>query len=254
MTPLRYVELETGFGCYVPQSTSGDTAEIGFIHDEIFHGNCYLQGGITLGEDAVVVDAGANVGLFSLYVKTRYPNARVLAIEPMPATYAALEANLGRHGCLGVTPLRAALGARAEPEVVFTYFEDLPGNSTRYPDLKAEVGRLPGTAAEREYRERLFATVREVRMPVEPLSDVLSRTGFTGPVDLLKIDVEGAEADVLAGIAETDWPRIRQVVLETQHDGPRLRALLGERGFTVTAARPEGVLAGLDTETVRAWR
>jgi len=254
MTSLRYVELEAGFGCYVPQSTSGDTAEIGFIHDEIFRENCYLRDGITLDAAAVVVDAGANVGLFSLYVKARYPRARVLAIEPMPATYAALEANLGRHGCLGVTPLRAALGARAEGEVTFTYYEDLPGNSTRYPDLKADVGRLPGTAAEREYRERLFATAHEVRMPVEPLSDVLARTGFTDAVDLLKIDVEGAEADVLAGIADADWPRIRQVVLETQHDGARIRDLLASRGFTVTAGRPEGVLAGLDTETVRAWR
>ncbi|MFJ1765696.1 hypothetical protein ACIOD2_35590 [Amycolatopsis sp. NPDC088138] len=43
-------------------------------------------------------------------------------------------------------------------------------------------------------------------------------------------------------------------VMETQHDGPRIRALLAARGFSVTAARPEGVLAGLDIEAVRAWR
>jgi FkbM family methyltransferase len=254
MTTLRYVELDTGFGCYVPGSVSGDTAEIGFIHDEIFREHCYVRDGITLAEDAVVVDAGANVGLFTLYVKALRPRARVLAIEPMPPTYAALEANLGRPGCRDVTPLRAALGARAEGEVAFTYYEDLPGNSTRYPELKADVSRLPGTAAEREYRQRLFAAAHEVRVPVEPLSDVLARTGFTGGIDLLKIDVEGAEADVLAGIADADWPRIRQVVLETQHDGPGIRALLAARGFTVTAGLPDGVLAGLGTETVRAWR
>ncbi|MEA5363539.1 FkbM family methyltransferase [Amycolatopsis sp., V23-08] len=88
-------------------------------------------------------------------------------------------------------------------------------------------------------------------MPRAPFRDGL-RSADAGRT-LLKVDVEGAEADVLAGIAETDWPRIRQVVLETQHAGPHLRALLAARGFTVTTARPEGVLAGLGTETVRAW-
>ncbi|MFD2420823.1 FkbM family methyltransferase [Amycolatopsis pigmentata] len=256
LTGLTYVEFDTGFGCYVPDGEAGDTTEIAFIHTEIFSEHCYLRRGITIGEDAVVVDVGANVGLFTLYVKQLRPRARVLALEPMPATFEALRANLDRHGVTGVTPLRRALGARPEPDVAFTYFADVPGNSTRYPESKAAIGDQAATPEDRACRERLFAHRREVRMPVERLSDVLATAGLPGTIDLVKIDVEGAEADVLAGIDDHDWARIRQVVLEAQDSGTSAatRAILAERGFTVGADRPEGVLGELGVETVYARR
>ncbi|WP_188990732.1 FkbM family methyltransferase [Saccharopolyspora thermophila] len=251
MAGLRYVELDAGFGCYMPES--GDTTEIKFIYSEIFRGNCYLRGGLALHDDAVVVDVGANVGLFTLYVKQRWPRARVVAIEPMPRTYEALLANLDRHGATGVTPLRRALGARAEPDVAFTYFLDLPGNSTRYPEQKARIGELAGTPEERAHRRRLLADRYEVRMPVERLSDVLAEVGPSGPIDLVKIDIEGSEADALAGIDDHDWARIRQVVLEVQ-DFAGAPAVLAERGFTVTSEQPGDVLGDLGTQTVYARR
>jgi FkbM family methyltransferase len=55
-------------------------------------------------------------------------------------------------------------------------------------------------------------------------------------VDLMKIDVEGAEWAVLQGIEASDWPRIRQLALEV-HDVEgrveRTRALLEDKGYTV---------------------
>jgi Methyltransferase FkbM domain len=55
-------------------------------------------------------------------------------------------------------------------------------------------------------------------------------------VDLLKIDVEKSELDVLHGIAETDWPRIRQVVSEVHDVDERattMERMLATRGFSV---------------------
>ncbi|CAN0151235.1 unnamed protein product, partial [Ectocarpus sp. 13 AM-2016] len=52
-------------------------------------------------------------------------------------------------------------------------------------------------------------------------------------IDLLKIDVEGAELDVLLGIEQQDWPKIKQVVAEVHPVGDRVtRAceLLGRHG------------------------
>ncbi|WP_010312115.1 FkbM family methyltransferase [Saccharopolyspora spinosa] len=78
-----------------------------------------------------------------------------------------------------------------------------------------------------------------------------------GAIDLLKMDIEGAEADALAGIGDHDWARTRQVVLEV-HDfagaPAAVRTTLAERGFTITADRPEGMLGGLGTKTVYARR
>jgi hypothetical protein len=55
-------------------------------------------------------------------------------------------------------------------------------------------------------------------------------------IDLLKIDAEGAEWEILAGIDESDWPRIRQLTMEVHVSAlvDRIRASLEARGFTVT--------------------
>ena len=54
------------------------------------------------------------------------------------------------------------------------------------------------------------------------MSDVLRETGIDN-ISLLKVDVEGSEMDVLAGIAKDDWAKIRQIVMEIHDaDGERV--------------------------------
>jgi hypothetical protein len=67
------------------------------------------------------------------------------------------------------------------------------------------------------------------------LSDVIFREEGLEHIDLLKIDVEGAELDVLRGISDGDWPRIRQITMEVENDAlaEAITALLLERGFRV---------------------
>ncbi len=61
------------------------------------------------------------------------------------------------------------------------------------------------------------------------------RTYDIDRIDLLKVDVEGAEYEVLEGIEDADWPRIRQVALEVHVDGDehRVRSFLEGKGFDV---------------------
>ena len=82
-----------------------------------------------------------------------------------------------------------------------------------------------------------------------------------GPVDLLKVDVQRAEMDVLAGIDDEDWAAIRQVVLEV-HDragGPtagRVQAvvkLLAAHGYATVVDQEES-LRGTDRYMVYASR
>lgn len=72
--------------------------ETRFLYDEIFSAESYLQGGITLREDAVVFDVGANIGMFSLFVGARCPSADVFAFEPVPDVFDVLRSNVERHG------------------------------------------------------------------------------------------------------------------------------------------------------------
>ena len=86
---------------------------------------------------------------------------------------------------------------------------------------------------------RLF--LRHFVRPMTTVSEVLRDNPGT-VVDLLKIDVEGGELAVLEGIAEGDWPRIRQLVVEVHEVDGRIdamRALLEERGYHTTVDRED---------------
>jgi FkbM family methyltransferase len=64
--------------------------------------------------------------------------------------------------------------------------------------------------ARRRYVRHTLLAAGEERCALCTLSEVLAQQHLAH-VDLLKIDVEGAELDVLRGVLPADWPRIRQV-------------------------------------------
>jgi FkbM family methyltransferase len=214
-------------------------SEVQFIHHEIFEDRCYLRGGITLPDAPTIVDVGANIGLFTLFMTRERPAARVLAFEPMPDTLAALRRNVETHGLSGVTVLPYALGTAREDGVRFTFYPRLPGNSTRYPEDKAIGEEQSIEMIGREAHERAMEA-REVEVDVRRFSEVvpaaLAEAGADGTIDLLKVDVEGAELDVLAGLDDADWARVSQVVVEVQDLHGRLDAVTGllrSQGFTL---------------------
>ncbi|HEY0638323.1 MAG TPA: FkbM family methyltransferase [Pseudonocardiaceae bacterium] len=226
MSDGKLVELDPTLSVF-----ASSAIEARFLHEEIFTEGCYDD--IVLPEHPFVVDVGANIGMFLLWVARRHPGAEVLAFEPMPDSVALARRNLELHGVTGVTLHEVALGAEAERDVVFTFYPMIPGNSTRYPEIKevqkANMARtLAVKVVERMHRGR------EVTVQVERLSAFLTADR---PIDLLKLDVEGAEVDVLLGIDATHWPLVRQVVMEVQDLGGRLAAVrdvLRRNGFEVT--------------------
>lgn len=203
--------------------------EARFLHDEIFRTGCYDHA--ELPQRPLVVDAGANIGMFALYIKRRYPAAEIFAFEPAPDSAAVLRQNIQLHDLTGITLHEVALGSQPEKTAPFTYYPSAPGSSTRYPEqtgpARAAVGRIfSDRVAERLYRGR------EINVRVERLSAFLTAGR---PVDLLKIDVEGAELDVLLSIDPPHWPLIRQAILEVPENTDHLTAvcdLLSSHGLT----------------------
>ena len=220
----------------------------------------YLRHEISIQAGDCVVDVGANIGLFSLEAARR--GARVHAFEPMPATFAALDANAREFGDGKIRAHNLALGAVAGV-ATFAYFRWMSSLSTRFPEW-IQNNAAPGVAAVLDdaelsprfswfrrapnwLRRALVALVvralmqpRPVPCRVETLSRAIHALGIS-EIDLLKIDVEGAEWDVLRGIGAGDWPRIRQIVAEVHdEDGrvARVENLLRQHGFAV-ASEPE---------------
>jgi len=226
--------------------------EVDFSVHEIFSEDLSAHG-LQLPPDGVYLDVGANIGLFSLYLRDHCPTARIIAFEPMPAVFAALECNLAAMTPPGLAvPL--ALGAEAG-WAEFDYFPGVAALSTQNHEvgktMSAGLRRLLGgqqagddvqdildkTGAAEAVADTAFLDdllrPETVRAQIDTLSAQMAALGVDA-VDLLKIDTEGAEREVLAGLAESDWPKIRQLLVEVHLGAEVTEAMAAElqgRGF-----------------------
>jgi phthiocerol/phenolphthiocerol synthesis type-I polyketide synthase E len=243
-------------------------AELLQFYDDIFEKRVYTRHGITLRAGDCVFDVGANIGMFTLFVASQVPGARILAFEPAPPLHAILRANAAPYG-ERVTLFDCGLSRRAG-SAELTFYPHSSGMSSFYPDEHEEKAALRTLIRnERERgREGIAAVLRyedelvEQRFrkeawtcPLRTLSDVL-REHPVPRIDLLKIDVEKSEMDVLAGLSVEDWVRVEQVVLEVHDLGDRLREvseLLQSRGFAV-ALEQDDLYRGSDRWNLYALR
>src|SRR5689334_12221452 len=81
------------------------------VVDLVMRKGVYTRPGFEIGPEDVVVDIGANIGMFTLLAasKTRAP---VIAVEPSPPQFAALEANVAANGFTNVRAVQAAVSDR----------------------------------------------------------------------------------------------------------------------------------------------
>ena len=199
---LKLIELGDGLQVYALS-----VMEARFMYDEIFKEDCY---GVDLPEQPLVIDVGANIGMFAIFIKQRYPDAEVLSFEPMPESASLLRRNIALHQLDRVTVHELALGSEAERNVSFAFYPMLPGHSTRYPETKVLPMTQMAADVEPKVVEQMYRA-REVNARVDRLATFLPPDRR---VDLLKVDVEGAEADVLLGIDTHQWPQIQRAILE----------------------------------------
>lgn len=79
----------------------GSSAEAFFIYREIFEERCYAKGGLEVHMGGIVIDVGANIGLFGLWVAGGGAGGipgSVLAVEPLLPNVEMLRHNLASHG------------------------------------------------------------------------------------------------------------------------------------------------------------
>ncbi len=138
-----------------------------------------------------VFDVGANIGVFTLNAAGKRRCHRVYAIEPDPETFARLLKNLQSNALGNVVAIQKAAGKGP----AITPFARGPAST---------LGHLCPSAAQ--------ATGSELVVEVVTLASVIQQHRIR-VVNLLKLDVEGAEADVLRG-AEPELHRIERIVME----------------------------------------
>ena len=136
-----------------------------------------------LREGDFAIDVGANFGWYStLFSRIVGSSGRVLSFEPVPATKRILERNLALNHCLhNTTSEQVALGSESGWAQIYVF--------RGLPDGQASIS----PQGRRDY------TIYEIEM--RTLDEILSG-GQANPF-LVKVDVEGAEKDVLMGAQET---------------------------------------------------
>jgi len=134
-----------------------------------------------------IIDAGANIGLASVYFSNLYPSARIIALEPEKGNFELLQKNTTAYA--NVTSLNKALWHKNE---------------------KINIQNPESLAA--SYRVEASA---DATIDATTVNDLLTQYQWDH-IDIMKIDIEGAEKEIFA--ADTSWLRKVKVLIIELHD------------------------------------
>lgn len=211
-------------------------SEKDYMYNEIFNDSVYLKNGITINDGDVIFDVGANIGMFSLFASTMASHLKILAFEPIKEIYDVLTIN---SKILSDTIHVFQLGlGNTEGPVEFTYIPQVSVMSSIQADAEYNRSLLRNTLSNHFEKQaemhgvshniddyinaKLKSKIALVQLTT--LSTIIAQHNIV-KIDLLKIDVEKSELDVLKGIKEKDWEKIKQVVIEV-HGQERQQAII----------------------------
>lgn len=224
-----------------------DRSQLYYQVAEIAGEQTYLRNGVEVGEGDVVLDVGANVGVAAAFFASQCGASLVHSFEPVGPLCELLRENVKE---LPACVVHEQGLAAAPGRVPITYYPGASAMSGLYADPERDralvrTALLNAGFSSEEAKERLEGRYEPQPLMCElrTLSSFLREEGLER-VDLLKVDVERAELDVLAGIEEGDWPKIEQIVMEVHDEGGRCAAVasaLGSRGFGVAVEQEESM-------------
>lgn len=188
-----------------PVQTTVSLREVGsdiLTFNEVIKDQVYKNILAALDRCETVIDLGANIGLASLYFAGHYPRARVLAVEPNPPTYKILTANLKNLVEAGrCRTLQAAVWG-SEKKLVADRSKAEEDHYSAFATREADDDRQDGGET----------------MQGLPVNRIISESGF-GRVDLMKVDIEGAEVELFKG--DLDWLKVVGAIAIEFHEDSR---------------------------------
>jgi FkbM family methyltransferase len=180
--------------------------------------------GLSAFQPKTIYDIGANIGISSLYFSDVFPQAAVYAFEPVPENLEVCRSNFENLKEGKIFPW--AVGSRT-------------GVASFECNNDPRGGKLEGIAANEHLR-----TERRIEVEVFSIDDLVSVQKMEPP-DFLKIDVEGAEVEVLKGL-ERHLHTVKRIFVETH--GPELKAAclewMRDHSFKILDSRDETAIWG----------
>ena len=148
--------------------------------------------------------------------------------------FEVLQKNINLHSVDNIFLFNYGISSENKTQVPFTFYPNMAGNSTTKPIEKLEQRNIMESFLTQEEVEYCFQN-QQVRGELRTLSSVINELEID-TINLLKIDVEGAEYEVLEGIEEKDWGKIKQIIAEV-HDLEgrieKIKKILTTHGFQI---------------------
>jgi len=160
----------------------------------------------------VILDGGANIGISAIHYKQLFPDAVITSFEPDPRACDLLRRNFAANNIRDVEIVEKALWTS--------------NGRTNFFSEGADANRIVGEHDVIEQLTSLTTTAKHCDVETVRLADHLASTRF----DLLKLDIEGAEADVIFDCGDT-LRNVNNLVIE----------------FHLTNSRPHGLACTLQT-------
>jgi FkbM family methyltransferase len=227
---LKRLELRNGVVLNAPEAL-----DLNFLFQEIWLRGIYSPPGFEIRSGDVVIDVGANIGVFAAFAASRAPGVRVYAYEPFPGNIEWLQRNMKESGLTNVN-IRAQAMAGAQGERILHV----------HPE---------GWIFHSLVREGDGGEGQDISVKCLTLDEALDAEGIAH-CDLLKLDCEGSEYEILQGCSPAALQRVRRIVGE-YHDrgtlgtGESLCRFLESHSFRIDRFEPLdagcGVLCATNT-------
>jgi FkbM family methyltransferase len=207
-----------------------------FLSQEIFQKKFYDRPEFRGHDGQDVLDIGANMGLYALWMSPQIGSGRICCVEPTSA-FDTLQENVRRNKLSNVYTIRCAAGA---PDSTLELLEYPEFNGVNH---NAEFTPAPwGQFFIRLLHRRKPLPPVRTSHPCRDLASILDEAEFE-TVSLLKIDCEGGEYEILEATSDEVLSRIDRVCMEfhelhPSHDHRKLFERLERCGFEVTVERP----------------
>jgi len=210
----RVIKVSGGYGIFVRSIFGPDYV----VALEMFGRDDYGLNRIKIHDFApIIVDVGANIGAFTVLAASLYKNAKIFSFEPDKNNSEILKGNINRNHLEGRV-------------VVSNSGVDKEGGEKVFHINKREYAHslLPFAGKDEE--------AGQIRIHCITIAEIIMKEKIS-KIDILKLDIEGSEYEVLFGLPDECYQKIKNIVLEI-HDHPvfsreKLIDFLTSKGYRV---------------------
>ena len=184
---------------YLFQTKKGQKILLNTFHDLLTVWVVFMRGEYIVNPDCkLIVDAGANIGSFSIFAAAQAPHAKIIALEPFPNTLELLKNNIRLNNLESRVKI-IPFGLGSKDGVAFMDSNpDVPSQSIGTTETEQKDG---------------------IRVPIKTLKTFF-REEKIEHLDLFKMDIEGAEHPVISSSGREEFERVKRFSLEYHPNGP----------------------------------